>query len=71
MIDNRMVDGVWGPCRFFCDYCEFEFPHSGEFQEVLGKIKLEDWMVVFAEGEWKHYCPDCTYNSDMSEESKR
>lgn len=31
-----------------------------DFQEFINDAKADGWRMRFVEGEWEHYCPDCS-----------
>lgn len=60
--------GMFGEVlTFHCDgaSCDAEHETSGiPFKEAVEELKEEGWSIAHSEGEFYHYCPDCSEERD-------
>ena len=44
-----------------CTECsEIESFEAADWDELMRKMKEKGWTKEKVDGEWEHYCPDCT-----------
>lgn len=50
-----------GDIVFTCDECESEELDSNtkDFEEAIEVLKMNSWIYLKEDDEWKHVCPDC------------
>jgi hypothetical protein len=53
-------DRTFNQGEFMCDKCGRIQTIEGDFMEIIEEIKDYDWTSKYINGDWKHYCCDCS-----------